>query len=299
MDIRQLRYFIAIVEERKISAAAERLHISQPPLSQHLKTMEDELGTKLVERNSRFLEVTEAGKSLYKYALQMTQLMEEARMEVKDVGKGVSGRLTIGINTFSVVGLPELLHQFHKNHPKITYKIHQNESSHLCQLVRDRIVELAIIRLPLELDDFSAIHLHAEPFFFITSKKNEPFNHQVMLADIQNHPLILPSTEGLGVHYMILEAFSKAQLHPNIIAECSDISLLLDLVACNFGDAIVPETVIKQYKNYNIQAFKIKDTELSASTGLIWLKNHYLSKTAQNFTNLLTEYLQQNTDLQC
>ncbi|MBU8878169.1 LysR family transcriptional regulator [Bacillus sp. FJAT-29790] len=299
MDIRQLRYFIAIVEERKISAAAERLHISQPPLSQHLKTMEDELGTKLVERNGRSLEVTEAGKSLYKYALQMTQLMEEAKMEVKEVGNGVSGRLTIGINTFSVVGLPELLHQFHKKYPKITYKIHQNESSQLCQLVKDRIVELAIIRLPLELDDFSAIHLHTEPFYFITSNKNEPFNHQVMLADIQNHPLILPSTEGLGVHYMILEAFSKAQLQPNIIAECSDISLLLDLVACNFGGAIVPETVIKQYKNYNIQAFKIKDTELSASTGLIWLKNHYLSKTAQNFTNQLTEYLQPNTDLTC
>jgi DNA-binding transcriptional LysR family regulator len=299
MDIRQLRYFIAIVEERKISAAAERLHISQPPLSQHLKTMEDELGTKLVERNSKFLEVTEAGKSLYKYALQMTQLMEEARMEVKEVGNGVSGRLTIGINTFSVVELPELLHQFHKKYPKVTYKIHQNESSHLCQLVRDRIVELAIIRLPLELDDFSAIHLHTEPFYFITSNKKLPFNHQIMLADIQNHPLILPSTEGLGVHYMILEAFSKAQLHPNIIAECSDISLLLDLVACNFGEAIVPETVIKQYKNYNIQASKIKDTELSTSIGLIWLKNHYLSKTAQNFTNLLTQYLQQNTDLQC
>ncbi|KAB2331584.1 LysR family transcriptional regulator [Cytobacillus depressus] len=299
MDIRQLRYFIAIVEERKISAAAERLHISQPPLSQHLKTMEDELGTKLVERTGRFLEVTEAGKSLYKYALQMTQLMEEARMEVKEVGNGVSGRLTIGINTFSVVGLPELLYQFHKKYPKVTYKIHQNESSHLCQLVRDRIVELAIIRLPLELDDFSAIHLHTEPFYFITSNKNEPLNHQIMLADIQNHPLILPSTEGLGVHYMILEAFSKAQLQPNIIAECSDISLLLDLVACNFGEAIVPETVLKQYKNYNIQASKIKDTELSASTGLIWLKNHYLSKTAQNFTNVLTEYLQQNTDLQC
>jgi DNA-binding transcriptional LysR family regulator len=90
---------------------------------------------------------------------------------------------------------------------------------------------------------------------------------------------------------MILEAFSKAQLHPNIIAECSDISLLLDLVVSDFGTAIIPETVIKQHKNYNIQAYKIKDTELTASTGLIWLKNHYLSKTAQNFANLLTAHM--------
>jgi DNA-binding transcriptional LysR family regulator len=291
MDIRQLRYFIAIVEERKISAAAERLHISQPPLSQHLKTMEDELGTKLVERSGKFLEVTEAGKALYKYALQMTQLMKEAKMEVKEVGIGVSGRLALGINTFSVEGLSELLHGFRAKYPKVTYKILQNDSAQLCQLVRERIVELAIIRLPLELQDFTVIHLHTEPFYFIASTNKQPFNCEVTLVDIQNHPLILPSTEGLGVHYMILEAFSKAQLHPNIIAECSDISLLLDLVVSDFGTAIIPETVIKQHKNYNIQAYKIKDTELTASTGLIWLKNHYLSKTAQNFANLLTAHM--------
>lgn len=291
MDIRQLRYFITIVEERKISAAAERLHISQPPLSQHLKTMEDELGTKLVERTGRLLEVTEAGKALYKYALQMTQLMEEAKMEVKEVGAGVSGRLTLGINTFSAAGLGEILHEYRTKYPKVTYKIHQNESASLCQLVRERIVELAMVQLPLELQDFTVLHLHTEPFYFIGSPKNQPFNHEVTLADIQNHPLILPSTEGLGVHYMIFEAFSKAQLHPNIIAECSDISLLFDLVASDFGCAIVPETVIKQYKNVNnILAYKITHKELEASTGLIWLKNHYLSQSAQNFVNLLTAH---------
>jgi DNA-binding transcriptional LysR family regulator len=286
MDIRQLRYFKTIVEERKISAAAERLHISQPPLSQHLKTMEDELGTKLIERSGKFLEVTEAGKALYKYALQMTQLMEEAKMEVKEVGNGVSGRLTLGINTFSAEGLPEILHGFRTKYPKVTYKIHQNESAQLCQLVRDRIVELAIIQLPLEIQDFTVIHLHTEPFYFIASTKQQPLNCEVTLADIQNQPLILPSTEGLGVHYMILESFSKAQLHPNIVAECSDISLLFDLVASGFGGAIVPETVIKQYNYDNIEACKITNTELAASTGLIWLKNHYLSQTAQNFVNL-------------
>lgn len=291
MDIRQLRYFIAIVEERKISAAAERLHISQPPLSQHLKTMEDELGTKLVERNRRFLEVTEAGKSLYKYALQMTQLMEEAKMEIKEVGNGVNGKLTIGINTFSVDELSKLLYQFHQKYPKVTYKIQQNESSHLCKLVRDRIVELAIIQLPLELDDFSVIHLNTEPFYFITSNNQQLFNHEILLTEIQNYPLILPSTEGLGVHYMILEAFSRLQLRPHIVAECSDISLLLNLVESDFGASIVPETVIKQYKNYNFQASKIIDTKLAASTGLIWLKNHYLSNTAQNFINLFNSVL--------
>ncbi|MBS4211543.1 MULTISPECIES: LysR family transcriptional regulator [Neobacillus] len=287
MDIRQLRYFIAIVEERKISAAAVRLHISQPPLSQHLKTMEEELGSKLVERNGKFFELTEAGKALYKYALRVTQLMEEAKMEVKEVGNGTKGRLSLGINTFSVVELPEILHQFQKLYPNVTYKIQQNESSHLCKLVKDRVVELAIIRMPLNLDDFSVLHLQTEPFYFITSKKQKPLVHEVSFGELQNYPLILPSTEGLGVHYLILEAFSRYEKHPNIVGECSDITLLMDLVSSGFGASIVPETMLKLHKGYPIQSYQIPSSKLSSSVGLIWLKNHYLSKTAQNFVNLL------------
>ncbi|MFC6228631.1 LysR family transcriptional regulator [Paenibacillus allorhizosphaerae] len=286
MDIRQLRYFIAIVEEKKISAAAKRLHMSQPPLSQQLKAMEEELGSPLVERSGKYLEITEAGKTLYKYALKMDQWMEEAKMEVKEVGNGVNGRLTIGVNTLSAVELPELLRQFQQQYPKVTYKIQQNESSHLCKLVRDRAIELAIIRLPLELNSFSVLHLYTEPFYFITSKQRHSIDRELSLADISNDPLILPSTEGLGVHYLISEAFSRLQLQPNMIGECSDITLLMDLISSDFAASIVPETVLSRHKEYSIHASKISSTELSAPVGLIWLKHHYLSAAAQNFVEL-------------
>jgi DNA-binding transcriptional LysR family regulator len=288
MDIRQLRYFIAIVEERKISAAAKRLHMSQPPLSQQLKAMEKELGSKLVERSGKYLEVTEAGNALYKNALEITQLLEETKTEVMEVGKGVNGRLTIGVNTFSVRGLPEVLETFQTQFPKITYKIQQNESSHLCQLVRDRIVELAIIRLPLPLDDFSVLHLCNEPFYFITSKEHPSFDEEISLTDIQQYPLLFPSTEGLGVHYLILEAFSRFKLQPTIVGECSDITLLMDLVTADFAASIVPETLLHRFKGYPINAYRISNsTELTGSVGLIWLKDHNLSKAAQNFIKMI------------
>lgn len=286
MDIRQLRYFIAIVEEQRISAAAERLHISQPPLSQHLKAMEEELGAKLIERSGRFFEVTEAGKTLYKYALQMTQLMEEAQVEVKEIGNGNSGTLKVGVNTLSVSKLSDVLQQFKQLYPNVTYKIQQNESAHLCQLVRQRHVELAFIRLPLELEDFSVSHLYTEPFYFITAEKRTFPNKEISLSDIQNETLIIPSTEGLGLHYLIWEAFSRQQIQPTIISECSDITLLLQLVAAHFGTAIVPETVLKQHQLNKIYTYKITSSSLTSSIGLIWLKNHYLSKTAQNFVDL-------------
>lgn len=287
MDIRQLRYFIAIVEERKISAAAQRLHMSQPPLSQQLKAMEEELGTTLVERSGKLLEVTESGKALYQYAMQMTQLMDEAVSEVKEMGNGVKGSLNIGINTLSSIELPGLLHQFKTLYPYVTYKIQQNESSRLCELVKNRVLELAIIRLPLELDEFSVIHLHSEPFYFITSQPVPASGMEVTLSDLRDYPLMLPSTEGLGVHYTILMAFSAQQLKPNIVAECSDIPLLLQLVSSGFGSAIVPETVIAQLPGRGIHAYQIMDSHLSAATGLISLKDHHLSATAQHFIELM------------
>jgi len=287
MDIRQLRYFIAIVEEKSISAAARRLHLSQPPLSQQLKAMEEELGALLVERSGKRLEVTEAGKALYTYALQLDQLMEEAKMEVKEVGNGANGRLTIGVNTFSVAGLPEILLQFQKQYPKVTYNIQQNESAHLCQLVRDRAVELAFIRLPLELDGFSVLHLHTEPFYWITSDNRKRFSQEVSLMDIAAERLILPSTQGLGVHYLILEAFSRFHLHPHIVGECSDITLLMDLVSSGFCSSIVPETTLHRHRGYAVHAHKISDAaEMSSPLGLIWLNHHRLSNTARIFIDL-------------
>ncbi|AYB42942.1 LysR family transcriptional regulator [Paenibacillus lautus] len=289
MDIRQLRYFIAIVEEGTISLAANRLHISQPPLSQQLKAMEEELGSVLVYRRGKRLEITESGKALYKYALQMTQLMEEAKAEVKEVGNGDKGTLSLGINTLSSVELPSWLHEFRARYPQVSYKIQQNESYQLCELVRNRSLEVAIVRLPLELDDFSILHLQTEPFYMLTSEPS--IEQETTLPHLAQHPLILPSTEGLGVYYTIQMAFSEQKLQPNIVAECSDISLLLRLVSSGFGVAIVPETLIKQQLPEAVHAFKIKDTPAAATTALIWLKDHHVSRTALNFIDLLASTL--------
>ena len=289
MDIRQLRYFIVIAEEKQISAAAKKLYMYQPPLSQQLKNMEASLGEQLFERSGKFLELTEAGKTLYKYALQITQMMEEAKNEVADVGGGVDGRLAVGINTFSLGNLNEVFHQYRSMYPKIKYKIQQNESSLLCYLLKQREIEMAIVRLPLEIDEFTLQHLHSEPFYVITSKEKKLFTGDATLEEVSRYPLVLPSIEGLGVYYSIHEAFSKAKIQPEIIAEFSDLKLMMELVSTDFGVSIVPESLLHLYKEYPVHIHKIADSEqLSGDIGLIWLKDHRLSKAAQNFIDVLT-----------
>ena len=184
MDIRQLRYFIAIAEEKQITAASKRLHMTQPPLSQQLSSMEQELGVDLFSRNGRYLELTEAGEALYRNAINIVNLMGEVNIEVKEVGIGIRGKLLIGINTLSHYDLSGLLKSFNKRYPQITYKIQQNESGQLCKLLNERVIELAIVRFPVELKDFSVLYFKPEPFYFVVSKEISINSENIFLIDV-------------------------------------------------------------------------------------------------------------------
>ncbi|USG64480.1 LysR family transcriptional regulator [Brevibacillus ruminantium] len=287
MDIKQLRYFIAIAEEKQISAAAKRLHLAQPPLSQQLINLEQELGVTLVIRHARGLELTEAGRILYKHAVKIASFVEESTIEVKEVGEGTKGTLSIGVNTLSAEPLPRLLKQFRESYPHVSYKIQQNESDQLLKMVKEKAIELAIIRLPLELNDFSILHLKTEPLRFVASTRFSHSSLSITYEQIRQHPLILPSVEGLGVYHVILEEFSRRRMEPYVLGECSDIAVLLQLVSSGFGATIVPEAVLQMHPGHELQVFEIADATLNASSGVIWLKDYYLSKPAQNFLDLL------------
>lgn len=289
MDIRQMKYFIAIAEEGQITAAANRLRMAQPPLSQQLKAMETELGLQLAERKGKSLELTDAGHKLYQHALKITDAMEEAVLEVKETGTGKTGKLSIGVNTLSSYDLPRFLRMFQKRYPDVSYKIQQNESAQLCKLLKERVIDLAIVRLPLEVDDFDVISLKPEPFYFVTADSAHTMSSSVSFEDLTGVPLIIPSTEGLGLYNKISSAFSSRGLTPDIMCECSDISILFDLVSSSFGSTIVPETVVKLNSLKDLHVYLVEDTEKLGESGVICLKNHYLPKTAQNFIELVHE----------
>ncbi|EJL26275.1 transcriptional regulator [Brevibacillus sp. BC25] len=202
---------------------------------------------------------------------------------MKEIGVGARGKLSIGVNTLSSDILAAELRKYSERYPHITYKIQQNESAQLCKMVKERLIELAIVRFPLELDDFSIMPLKKEPFYFVSSAQDDRHSSAIRFEEMQAYPLILPSTEGLGVDHMILEEFSRRKLEVNLLSECSDIPMLLELVSSGFGATIVPEVVLKMHKGHELKFTRIDDTHLNAASGIIWLKDHYLSMAARNF----------------
>lgn len=287
MDIKQLRYFIAIAEEKNITAAANRLHMSQPPLSILLKQLEDELGVKLMERHGKSMELTDKGTLLYQRALQLVNSVEEIKNELHETEEGKRGVLSVGINTLSVSGFSEILHSFHKKYPLVSLKVVQNDSLYLSEMVKSRAIEMAFVRLPLEHRGLTYHHLLNEPFVFVSNKEAQITS----LEEISRIPLIIPSTEGLGIYHTISEAFTKQKLSLTRIGECSDMHVLMEMVKNGMGVTIVPKSVFDVYGDKSIYSTPIKDTSMSSSLGIIWLEHHFVSTPAKNFMGLVKEAL--------
>lgn len=164
VDIRQLLYFTTIAEEGSISAAAKKLHLSQPPLSYQMKLLEEELHLPLIERSARGIALTEAGRVLYKRAQGILELSELTRKEMLAMASGFTGTLHIG--TVSSSGASLLgwrIPAFHQKYPQIGFAIHEGNTFELMEMLESGLIELAIVRTPFHNDQLNCLYLSPEP----------------------------------------------------------------------------------------------------------------------------------------
>ena len=152
MDIRQLKYFMAIVEEGNITKAAEKLHMAQPPLSYQLKLMEEELGVKLLERSTRKIEITEAGEMLKTRAEQIIELFDKTVKDIKNFNEGFTGTLSMGVVASSMgVIYPKFIQEYHAEYPDISFDIREGNTNRILEFLKNGVIELGIVRTPLSL----------------------------------------------------------------------------------------------------------------------------------------------------
>ncbi|HAB59653.1 MAG TPA: LysR family transcriptional regulator, partial [Lachnospiraceae bacterium] len=129
MNIKQLQYFLTVAEAGSITAAAKRLHISQPPLSNQMQLLENELGTKLFERGSRKITLTYAGQILYNRAQTIVDLSSAAIREITDLGTGLQGTIHLGtISSCGVVLLDKHIKHFHNQYPDVNFELYEGNT---------------------------------------------------------------------------------------------------------------------------------------------------------------------------
>jgi len=286
LDIKQLRYFYTIAEQGQITRAAKKLHMAQPPLSQQLKHLEEELGVILFERNGRQMELTQAGLILYKKAERILLEIEEIETEVKETSEGLRGKLSIGIVKTCFSFVPERVRTFRENYPSVTFSLREGDSYTVEQLIKSRESEVGIVRLPIDMKPFSKIELAKEKFVVVIPSNTPEFHSKtsIKMKELENIPLLLlHRVSGVGQFEIVLQECRSHGFEPNVICECPDVSMLLSLVSSGVGATIIPESSLTSFPLPNLHVLQIEDSTIYAESAIIWLKDRYLSKPAKRF----------------
>ena len=264
MDIRQLKYFVAIAEEEQITRAAKKLHLAQPHLSRQLKLLEEELGVSLVERGNKKISLTEAGKLLKKKAEQIIELTDSTVNEIYDFNKGLFG--TIKIGTVSSSGTSIL------NNKMMDFKI--------LDLLNTGIIEIGIVRTPFDLTNYNSIGLPVEPMIAVMSSdlawESKPI---IGLNQLNNKPLIIYRR----FEELILQLCRQENFEPRFICKNDDARTTLLWAETGLGIGIVPRSAIDLVKSQNLSYKEISNPLLHTQILGIWLKNRDLSPAAYNF----------------
>jgi DNA-binding transcriptional LysR family regulator len=288
VDIKQLRYFSVIADEGQVSRAAKKLHMAQPPLSHHLKMLEQELGVTLMARNGRRMELTESGKVLLERAQKILQYIDDTVQEVRETGQGVRGVLSIGAVKSSFSFLPGAIRTFRSQYPLVKFHLREGDSYTIGERVKSREIELGLVRLPLDLSGMNMVRLQKEPYVAAYPKQwKQEIPAPLALKDMKDWPLLLlHRINGIGQFEMIIEECRRHGFEPNVICECPDVAMLLSLVAEGVGASIVPRSALNAFPLSNVEYSEITDISISAESALIWLKERYLSRAALKFLNM-------------
>lgn len=291
MNLKQLRYFYEIANEGQITRAAKKLHIAQPPLSQSLKALEDRLGVTLFERNGRRMELTDAGAVLYEKAKELFYKIDETMIEVKETGKGVRGTLSIGCNKSCFSRIPKTIRTYQEKYPQVKFKLLEGDSYFLTKQLVDREIEVAIIRLPIDMNGFSYLRLPEEEYVVVIPNNwiNEPDKKMISIEELVEIPLLLlHRIRGVGQFELIMDKFRDKGLTPNIICESPNVDMLLGLVTEGLGATVVPKSTLLKHNTSNVSILHIEDTHIVSESAIIWLKDRYLSKSAERFIELFS-----------
>lgn len=247
MELRHLRYFVAVANERNFTAAAERLNIAQPPLSRQIRQLEEEVGAQLIDRGTRPLKLTEAGRLLYEYAVHVLSAMDHLRSMMSQIVGTGQRRFIVGFVGSTLYGLlPEVIRRFRDCSGHVEISLLECSTVEQIVALKDGRIDVGFGRLRIEDPAIRRIVLADEPLVAVV-----PANHRfvvagqpVHLADMLDEPLIIyPRPARPSYADQILSIFHDQGLQPSALTEVRELQTAIGLVAAHAGLSIVPESV--------------------------------------------------------
>jgi DNA-binding transcriptional LysR family regulator len=250
-DFRQLRYFIAVAEELSFTRAAQRLHLSQPPLSQQIQALEHDLGIRLLERDKRNVTLTEPGKLFLEHARQILAMADDARIQVAEAAAGYSGHLRLAY-TVSVSfhpALPQILIRMGQNAPNVRIWLSEMYTEPQFAAIRLGQIDVGLVRdVPSHEDDAYALRVDVidrEPLLLALPDGHRLAGRkQLELAEVAGEPFVIQPRELAATLYdRLVQLAAKAGFHPVVRQQAQQLNGLLALVAAGIGLALIPASM--------------------------------------------------------
>lgn len=246
MELRHLRYFVAVAEELHFGRAAARLLMAQPPLSQQIRQLEDELGVALFARTRRRVELTQAGEVFLAEARLVLAAADQAVRSVRRAGRGEIGRLAVGFTGSAIYGvLPLIFRVYRERFPDVNLVLQELPTADQVQALHAGRIQAGFLRLPLADDTLRIETILHEPII-VALPASHPLAAAavVPLAALRAEPLVLiPRHVSPGLHDQILSACRGAGFSPHVRQEANQMQTIVGLVAAGLGLSLVPAAV--------------------------------------------------------
>ncbi|WP_088343386.1 MULTISPECIES: LysR substrate-binding domain-containing protein [Rhodomicrobium] len=251
MDLRQLRYFLVVADELSFTRAARRLNISQPPLSQQIQQLEAQLGTKLLNRTSRRVELTAAGAELQTQARAILAQTEQARQQVRFIGAGRSGKIDIGA-TGAILrgGLAELLADYRRGMPDVRTTIHEQAPALQVKAVIEYRTDISFNRSVASQEELASALAWREEVWVILPKGHRLARRSVVpLAELRDDDHVMLHPDSSEFARGLQTACVDAGFLPRISQQVVDSQSIPSLIAAGFGVSLVPASTAKFTSN--------------------------------------------------
>ena len=288
IGIKDMRAFFAIVEEGNISHAAQRLDVAQPALSRQMKRLEEKLNVKLFERGSRRIRLTDAGRVLCNRVENILGMVDVTVREITEIGTGAKGSIRIGtITTSGAMILPDLISEFHKVYPKITFELWEAEGARVLELLDSHLIEIAITRTQVDNLAYESLVLPNEPLVVVMNKKNNcgQKNDVIKFSELRDQQLIIP----LRWKSNFETNCKKAGFDPDIICVSDSVVQDLLMVKKNLGVALIPISSMELLTDGDLICKRIIEPEMKTHTVVSWLKNQTLSMACSHFLDMFKD----------
>lgn len=276
IELRHLKYFVSLAEELHFGKAAKRLMISQPPLSQQIKQLEEELQVTLFHRTNRHVELSEAGKVFYEKAVEILNLVEFSCKETQSIGKGEIGKLTLAFTVSSTLELlPKIISICQKRFPKINLDLVQLTTAEQIKAFEEKKIHLGLLISPIEHPLLNSTVIFSEELM-ICLPDNHPLADRegpINPKELTKEKFILSSPEaGQGYFDSIYIIFEEAGFKPNVVQVVKEQLTMVSLVAAGLGIVFVPEST----RNLKIKGVVFKKLSKSyiKNTSLAWNKDN-------------------------